>query len=40
LIFPFWLPASGSGIFRAMFETVKTDIANAAGKLTHLRRFL
>jgi len=24
----------------AMFETVKTEIAAAAGKLTHLRRFL
>ena len=24
----------------AMFETVKTDIATATGKLTHLRRFL
>ena len=24
----------------AMFETVKTEIATAAGKLTHLRRFL
>ena len=24
----------------AMFETVKIDIATAAGKLTHLRRFL
>jgi hypothetical protein len=24
----------------AMFETVKTDIATVAGKLTHLRRFL
>jgi hypothetical protein len=23
-----------------MFETVKTEIAAAAGKLTHLRRFL
>ena len=32
--FPFWLPASGSAILRAMFDTVKTEIATAAGE-TH-----
>lgn len=26
--------------FAAMFETVKTEITTATGKLTHLRRFL
>jgi len=40
LIFPFWLPNSGFGMLRPMFETVKADIASAAVKLTHLRRFL
>ena len=27
-------------VFAAMFETVKTEITTATGKLTHLRRFL
>jgi len=40
LIFPFWIPPSGSRMLRPMYDTVKADIANAAGKLTHLRRFL
>jgi len=37
---PFWLLASDFSIFAAMFETVKTEITTATGKLTHLRRFL
>jgi hypothetical protein len=30
----------GSVFFVTMFETVKSEITTAAGKLTHLRRFL
>jgi hypothetical protein len=39
-LFPsgFWI--LNSLFCRIMFETVKSEIATAAGKLTHLRRFL
>jgi hypothetical protein len=37
-----WIPEGWNGIVRRkyMFESIKTQLTDLAGKLTHLRRFL